>query len=66
MAYIKSSKEQNWLLPLNIKDLIPCDHVCFLVEDFVSGLEKVKIEMNLACIAHNLKKIWKLSQTNAY
>ncbi|MFH0898297.1 MAG: transposase [bacterium] len=39
MAYIKSNKNQNWLLPLNIKDMIPLDHVCFLVEDFVSGLD---------------------------
>lgn len=26
------------------------------------GLEKVKIELNLVCIAHNLQKIWKLSR----
>ena len=24
------------------------------------GIEKVKIEFNLVCIAHNLQKIWKL------
>jgi len=35
-------------------------------EFLLRGLEKVKIEMNLACIAHNLQKIWRLSQANAY
>ncbi|MCH8003346.1 MAG: transposase, partial [Nanoarchaeota archaeon] len=34
-------------------------------EFLLRGLEKVKIEMNLACIAHNLQKIWRLSQANA-
>lgn len=39
MAYIKTSKEQNWLLPPSIRELIPKDHVCFLVEDFVDSLD---------------------------
>jgi transposase len=39
MAYIKSDKDQNWLLPLNIKDMIPKDHICFLVENFVESLD---------------------------
>jgi transposase len=30
------------------------------------GVEKVKIEMNLVCIAHNLMKIWKLSGKISY
>ena len=34
-------------------------------EFLLRGLEKVKIEMNLVCIAHNLQKIWRLSQANA-
>jgi transposase len=29
------------------------------------GLEKVKTEFNLVCIAHNLQKIWRLKQANA-
>ena len=29
-------------------------------EFLLRGLEKVKIELNLACIAHNLQKIWRL------
>ena len=39
MAYIVSNKNQNWLIPLNIKDMIPKDHICFLVEDFVESLD---------------------------
>ena len=29
-------------------------------EFLLRGLKKVKLEFNLACIAHNLQKIWKL------
>ena len=39
MAYIQSNKDQNWLLPLSIKDMIPQDHICFLVQDFVETLD---------------------------
>lgn len=39
MAYIKSNKNQNWLLPLSIKEMIPKDHICFLVEDFADSLD---------------------------
>lgn len=45
MAYIKTSKEQNWLLPPSICELIPKDHVCFLVEDFVDSLDFSAFEM---------------------
>ena len=44
MAYIKTSKEQNWLLPPSIKDMIPKDHICFLVEDFVNSLDFTKFD----------------------
>ncbi|MBU1854600.1 MAG: transposase, partial [Nanoarchaeota archaeon] len=30
-------------------------------EFLLRGLDKVKVEFNLACIAHNLQKIWRLS-----
>lgn len=30
------------------------------------GLVKVKIEMNIACIAHNLQKIWRMTATKGY
>ena len=35
MAYIKSFKNQNWLLPPGLCDLIPKDHVCLLIESFI-------------------------------
>ena len=45
MAYIQSNKNQNWLLPLSIKDLIPKQHICFLVENFVESLDFSKFDM---------------------
>ena len=45
MAYIESYKNQNWLLPLSIKEMIPADHICFLVEDFVESLDFSKYDM---------------------
>lgn len=45
MAYIKSDKNQNWLLPPSIKQMIPEDHICFFVEEFVESLDFSKIDM---------------------
>jgi transposase len=45
IAYIDSNKNQNWLIPLSIKDMIPKDHICFLVEDFVENLNFSKFDM---------------------
>lgn len=39
MAYIESQREQSWLLPPSIEDLIPEDHICFLVESLVDSLD---------------------------
>ena len=39
MAYIVSNKNQNWLLPISIKDMIPEKHICFFVEEFVESLD---------------------------
>ena len=39
MAYIQSYKEQSWLLPPSIEDLIPEDHICFLVEGLIDSLD---------------------------
>jgi transposase len=38
MAFIKSSKNQAWTLPPDIRDLIPSDHICYLVESFVDEM----------------------------
>src|SRR3989338_9431071 len=45
MAYIQSHKGQDWLLPMSIKDMIPKDHICFLVEDFVESLDYSGFDM---------------------
>jgi transposase len=37
MTYIPSYKDQAWLLPPAIEDLIPEDHLCFLVEALVDA-----------------------------
>ena len=39
MAYIGSYKGQGWLLPPSIEELIPEDHICFLVEGLVESLD---------------------------
>jgi len=39
MAYIQSHKNQSWLLPPSIEDLIPEDHICFLVESLIDHLD---------------------------
>ena len=45
MAYIQSHKNQNWLLPLSINELIPEDHICFLVEEFAESLDYSNFDM---------------------
>ena len=39
MSYIQTNKNQNWLLPMSINDMIPEDHICFLVEEFAESLD---------------------------
>jgi transposase len=39
MVYIKTLKCQTMLIPQNICDLIPEDHICYLVESFVESLD---------------------------
>ena len=38
MVYMNSYKDQNWLIPQSIKDMIPKKHICFFVEEFVESL----------------------------
>jgi transposase len=52
MAYIKSFKEQNWLLPPSIKEMIPKDHMCFLVENFVESLDFSNFDLVYAGAGH--------------
>ncbi len=39
MVYIKSSPKQTLLLPTNLRDIIPKDHICYLIEDVTSQLD---------------------------
>jgi len=52
MAYIKSFKGQNWLLPPNIIDMIPKDHICFLVEDVVDKLDFSNFDIKYSGAGH--------------
>jgi transposase len=38
MTYINSFKDQDWLLPPSIKQMIPKNHICFFVEDFIESM----------------------------
>jgi transposase len=38
MVYIKSNPEQILLLPTNLREIIPEDHICFLIEDVINEL----------------------------
>jgi len=39
MTYISSYKDQDWLLPTSIKQMIPQKHICFFVEEFVESID---------------------------
>ncbi len=39
MAYIQSHGGQSWLLPPSLEDMIPEDHICFLIEGLVDSLD---------------------------
>ncbi len=39
MVYIKSDPNQTMLLPTNLRDIIPKDHICFLIEEVVYQLD---------------------------
>jgi len=52
MAYIASQKGQDWLLPKNIKDMIPKGHICFLVEDFVESLDFSRFDLIYSGAGH--------------
>ena len=45
MTYMNSYKNQNWLIPQSIIDMIPADHICFFVEEFVDSLDFTNFNM---------------------
>lgn len=52
MAYIKSYKGQNLLISPNIKDEISEEHICFLVEEFVEGLDYSEFDIKYSGPGH--------------
>ena len=42
---MNSYKDQNWLIPQSIRDMIPKDHICFFVEEFVDSLDYTNFDM---------------------
>ncbi|MFH1209942.1 MAG: IS1182 family transposase [archaeon] len=39
MVYIKSDPQQTLLLPTDLRDIIPKDHICYLIEDIIDQLD---------------------------
>ena len=52
MVYIQTNKNQNWLLPISIKEMIPKYHICFLVEDFAESLDYSNFDMQYDGAGH--------------
>src|SRR3989338_8311007 len=53
MAYLNSYKDQNWLIPMSIKDMIPEAHICFFVEEFVESLDFSGFDIIYAGAGHH-------------
>ena len=52
MVYINSYKDQNWLIPQSIKNMIPEGHICFFVEEFVESLDFTNFNLIYAGAGH--------------
>ncbi len=52
MAYIKSFKDQNWLLPPSLSDTIPNDHVCLLIESFIDEQDFSSFDIKYSGAGH--------------
>ena len=52
MAYLKSFKDQSWLLPPSLEDIIPDDHICYLVEGLVSFLNFTMFDVKYSGPGH--------------
>ena len=52
MAFIQSSKNQTWLLPPDIRNMISSDHICYLVDSFVGELDFTDFELRYAGAGH--------------
>ena len=55
---IRSDKiGQSWLLPLDVRELIPEDHICNLVEVVVESIDVGEIEQKMKANASNFIRI---------
>lgn len=52
MSYINSYKNQNWLIPQSIKDMIPKGHIYFFAEEFVESLDFSNFDIVYAGLGH--------------
>lgn len=52
MAYIQSYSGQSWLLPPSLEDLIPEDHICYLIESLVDSLDYSDFDVRYAGAGH--------------
>ncbi|SNQ60412.1 hypothetical protein [Candidatus Methanoperedens nitratireducens] len=44
MTFYKDLKDQQLLLPPNIRDLIPRNHICYLVDKIIQNMDLTDIE----------------------
>ncbi|MDY6966593.1 MAG: IS5/IS1182 family transposase, partial [Halobacteriota archaeon] len=44
MAFINRFRNQNWLFPPSVSDLIDEDHICRLVDEVIEGMDFTEIE----------------------
>lgn len=52
MAYIQSHNGQSWLLPPSLEDLIPEDHICYLIEGLVDSLDYSAFDIRYSGAGH--------------
>lgn len=52
MTFYKDLKDQQFLLPLNIRDMIPENHICFLVDELIQKLDLIEYEKKYEGAGH--------------
>jgi len=52
LAYIKSFRNQNYLLPPNLTDLFPKGHVCYLIEQLTDSMNYGEFDVKYAGAGH--------------
>ena len=52
MTYIRSHHKQAWLLAPNIEEMIPADHICYLVEALIEMIDFTRFDKKYADPGH--------------